>query len=183
MKLLKYLSIFAVVCILMTCVVGTAMAAGSKTVDVEITPSEGLEITPMEKGDPELTKQIAASKVDGCKVEEIVDKPVQWNMTAEKTPVTVTIKVDLKENQKGYVYHWNGSDWQLMGEVNTPITFNSLSPVGYAIRQLGTTPAPGGDGGKETSPETGSNGLLLSLACAAVLMGGAVAYVSTKKKI
>ena len=182
MKLLKYVSIFAVVCILMTCLFGTALAAGSKTGPVEVTPTDGLTITEKQDGDPILTAKIAASKVDGCKESEIVDV-YQWNMTAEKLPVELTFKVDLKENQKGYVYHWNGSDWDLMGEVNTAITFNSLSPVGVAIRQLeSSTPAPVDDGGKETSPATGSNGLLLSLACAALVMGGA-AIVAAKKKI
>ena len=68
MKMLKYASLFAVVCILMACIAGTAFAAGSKSDPVEITPTDGLTITEKQEGDPVLTMEIAA-RLAGEKVE------------------------------------------------------------------------------------------------------------------
>lgn len=178
MKMLKYVSLFAVVCILMACVAGTAFASGSKTDAVEITPSDGLTITEKAEGDPVLTMEIAArlanEKVENGKI------VYQWNVTADTTPKTLNFKTTLGENQRGYVYHWNGSEWELMGKVNAEITFNSLSPVGVAIFESSGNGNGGGNGGG--SPATGENNLPLSLAIAAIAMGGAVVFFSAKKK-
>ena len=51
MKMLKFVSLFAVVCILMACVAGTAFAAGSKTDPIEITPTDGLTIKEKQEAD------------------------------------------------------------------------------------------------------------------------------------
>ena len=64
-----------------------------------------------------------------------------------------------------------------MGKVNTAITFKSLSPVAVAIFE--SSNASGSNSGK--SPKTGDNGLLTSLAFAAIAMGGAVAFFAKKK--
>ena len=180
MKMLKYVSLFAVVCILMACVAGTAFASGSKTDAVEITPSDGLTITGQQEGDPVLTMEIAARLAEE-KVEN--GKSVsQWNVSADATPKTLTFKVDLAANQRGYVYHYENGEWKLMGKVNTEITFNSLSPVGVAIFETagGNGGGNGGNGGG--SPATGENNLFVSLAIAAIAMGGAVVFFSSKKK-
>lgn len=180
MKMLKLVSLFAVVCILMVCVAGTAFAAGSKSDWVEITSPDELTVEPKQDGDPLLTREIAARKI-GCPVLEVVLWG-QWNAHAPKLPISLTFKTTLKANQKGYVFHWNGNDWDLMGQVNTSIVFNSLSPVGVAIRQLSPAPTPTPAPGGETSPATGVDSLPVALALAAIVMGGAAAFISTKKK-
>lgn len=174
MKLLKFASLFAVVCILMACVAGTAFAAGSKTDPVEITPGDGLTITDKQDDDPILTKEkaseLAKEDVKDCKV------VYQWNVHSETLPVDLTFNTELASNQRGYVYHWTGSEWVLMGKVNTAITFEDLSPVGVAIFE-----SNGSGSGEGGSPKTGENGLLVSLAFAAIALGGAVAFFSKKK--
>lgn len=183
MKMLKLMSLFAVVCILMVCVAGPAFAAGSKSDWVEIKGPANLVVEEPLPNDPILTPDLAAAEVDGTSARECV-KIDQWNITCPTLPVTVTFSVELAANQKGFVYHWNGSSWDLMGNVNEPIVFNHLSPVGVAIFQYASeptpAPAPTPDDGKPTSPATGSNGLALALA--AIVMGGTAAFISTKKK-
>ena len=178
MKMLKYASLFAVVCILMACIAGTAFAAGSKSDPVEITPTDGLTITEKQEGDPVLTMEIAA-RLAGEKVEN-GKQLYQWNVHAEKLPVTLTFNTELGKNQRGYVYHWNGSAWEKMGNVNTGITFNSLSPVGVAVFESAGS-SNGGNGSNGGSPKTGNNNLLTSLAFAVIALGGAVVYFSKKK--
>ena len=173
MKMLKLMSLFAVVCILMVCVAGPAFAAGSKSDWVEIKGPANLVVEEPLPNDPILTPDLAAAEVDGTSARECV-KIDQWNITCSTLPVTVTFSVELAANQKGFVYHWNGSSWDLMGNVN--------EPVGVAIFQYASepTPAPAPDDGKPTSPATGSNGLALALA--AIVMGGTAVFISTKKK-
>ena len=172
MKMLKFVSLFAVVCILMACVAGTAFAAGSKTDPIDITPGDGLTITEKQANDPELTKQIAADLANE-KVEEC--GPIyQWNISASEGK-TLTFSFKLASNQRGYVYHFVDGAWKKVGKLNEAITFSSFSPVGVAIFETkGTTPSGG-------SPKTGENGLLMSLAIAAIAMGGAVVFFSKKK--
>ena len=175
MKMLKYVSLFAVVCILMACVAGTAFATGSKTNPIEITPTDGLTITDQQEGDPILTMEEAARLAnENVKNGKTV---YQWNISSETKPVTLKFLVSLAANQRAYVYHWEGS-WKLMGKVNEDVKFDSLSPVGVAIFE---SSGSSGDNGGGTSPKTGENGLLLSLAFAAIAMGGAVVFFSKKK--
>ena len=175
MKMLKFASLFAVVCILMTCVAGTVFAAGSKSDPVEITPVDGLTVTDKQSGDPVLDAKTAA-RLAGEDVKNFKEV-YQWNASAETLPIDLTFKADLGKNQRGYVYHYNGKSWELMGKVNTAITFKSLSPVAVAIFE--SSNASGSNSGK--SPKTGDNGLLTSLAFAAIAMGGAVAFFAKKK--
>lgn len=172
MKMLKLVSLFAVVCILMACVAGTVFAAGSKTDPIEITPRDGLTITEKQPDDPELTKQIASDRASE-KVEECV-AVYQWNISAEEGK-TLKFSYKLANNQRGYVYHYVDGDWKMVGKVNEDITFDSFSPVGVAIfESKGSSDGP-------TSPNTGANGLLTSLAIAAIAMGGAAVFFSKKK--
>ena len=172
MKMLKFVSLFAVVCILMACVAGTVFAAGSKTDPIEIIPRDGLTIKEKQPDDPELTKPIAADRAKD-KVEECV-AVYQWNISADEGK-TLMFSYKLASNQRGYVYHYVDGDWKMVGKVNENIVFNSFSPVGVAIFETkGTTPSGG-------SPKTGENGLLMSLAIAAIAMGGAVVFFSKKK--
>ena len=172
MKMLKFVSLFAVVCILMACVAGTAFAAGSKTDPIEITPRDGLTITEKQATDPELTKQIAADLAKE-KVEEC--GPIyQWNISATEGK-TLTFSYKLASNQRGYVYHYVDGAWKMVGKLNETITFSNFSPVGVAIFETKSTTPSGG------SPKTGENGLLMSLAIAAIAMGGAVVFFSKKK--
>ena len=173
MKMLKFVSLFAVVCILMACVAGTVFAAGSKTDPIEIIPRDGLTIKEKQPDDPELTKPIAADRAKD-KVEECV-AVYQWNIFAEGSK-TLKFSYKLASNQRGYVYHYVDGDWKMVGKVNEDITFDSFSPVGVAIFETKST-NPGGGG----SPQTGENGLLMSLAIAAIAMGGAVVFFSKKK--
>ena len=172
MKMLKFVSLFAVVCILMACVAGTVFAAGSKTDPIEITPRDGLTITEKQTNDPELTKPIAAELAKE-KVEECV-AIYQWNISAAEGK-TLKFSYKLASNQRGYVYHYVDGAWKLVGKVNEDITFDNFSPVAVAIFETKST-NPGG-----VSPQTGENGLLMSLAIAAIAMGGAVVFFSRKK--
>ena len=130
MKMLKFVSLFAVVCILMACVAGTVFAAGSKTDPIEITPREGLTITEKQPNDPELTKEMAAALASE-QVGECV-AIYQWNITAAEGR-TLKFSYKLANNQHGYVYHFVDGAWKLVGKVNEDITFDSFSPVGVAI--------------------------------------------------
>lgn len=172
MKMLKFVSLFAVVCILMACVAGTVFAAGSKTDPIEIIPRDGLTIKEKQPDDPELTKPIAADRAKD-KVEECV-AVYQWNISADEGK-TLMFSYKLASNQRGYVYHYVDGDWKMVGKVNENIVFNSFSPVGVAIFETKST-NPGG-----VSPQTGENGLLISLAIAAIAVGGAVVFFSKKK--
>ena len=130
MKMLKFASLFVVVCVLMACIGSTAFAASSKSSPVEVSPAEGVTVTEMQKGDPALTKAEAARLV-GLKEADCVELK-QFNMTA-KTPAKLAIKVAVASGHVGYVYHYDGKAWAKVGKVNEDITFNSLSPVAYAI--------------------------------------------------
>lgn len=169
MKMLKFVSLFAVVCILMACVAGTAFAAGSKTDPIEITPTDGLTIKEKQEADPALDKETAA-KLANEKVEDW-KATYQWNLSADSGK-DLTFSTKLAENQKGYVYHYDG-EWKLVGKVNEKIHFDKFSPVAVAIFETKTS-----SGG---SPKTGENSLLVSLAIAAIAMGGAVVFFSKKK--
>ena len=158
-KMLKVMTIFTVLTLLLTMVTGTVFAAGSKSDVVEVE-----------------AKADGASKIDGAKEEEM-DVIWQKDITSKTLPVDLTFKVSLDKGQEGYVYHYTDGDWQLVGKVNASITFSSLSPVGVAVRTV-SSDSSGGD----TSPKTGDSGLLLSLASFAIVMGGAVAGISFRKK-
>lgn len=174
MKMLKFASLFVVVCVLMACIGSTAFAASSKSSPVEVVPAEGVTVTEMQKGDPTLSKAEAA-RLAGLKEADCVELK-QFNMTA-KTPASLTIKVDVAKGHVGYVFHYDGKAWVKMGKVNEAITFNSLSPVAYAIFKEAATSNTSTSG---KSPKTGDNGMLTSLALAAIVMGGAVAFFSKK---
>ena len=181
-RMLKVTTLFTVLTLLVTMVAGAALAAGSKSDVVEVTAVAGgeeVELT-ITSSDVSLTKEDAAKPIDGAKPEEFEIIWDKIDITSPTLPVDLTFKVDLDKDQEGYVYHYNGSSWELMGKVNTAITFTDLSPVGVAVRTVASSVAPADD--EETSPETGDSGLLLTLACAAVVMGGAVACISFKKK-
>ena len=180
-RMLKFTTLFTVLALLVSLIAGGALAAGSKSDVVEVTAvADGSDVElSFADASVELTAEKAASLVEGAKTEEM---KVIWqqDITSAVLPADLTFKVDLEADQEGYVYHYEGSDWVLMGKVNASITFSDLSPVGVAVRTVSSS-APAEDG-EEKSPETGDNGLILALACIAVVMGGAVACVSLKKK-
>ncbi len=177
-KMLKVMTIFTVLTLLLTMVTGTVFAAGSKSDVVEVeAKADGADVElSYADASVELTAKIAASKIDGAKEEEM-DVIWQKDITSKTLPVDLTFKVSLDKGQEGYVYHYTGGDWKLVGKVNASITFSSLSPVGVAVRTV-SSDSSGGD----TSPKTGDSGLLLSLASFAIVMGGAVAGISFRKK-
>lgn len=183
MKMLKYVSLFAVVCILMACVVGNAFAADSKTNPIEIVKSEEVTVEAQQENDVVLTKE-EASRLADEKVSNF-KALYQWNISATNLPQTLKFLVTLGANQRGFVYHYEESGWKLMGKVNEDIVFNKLSPVAVAIFE--STSNSGGSTGGNTggstggSPKTGENGLLTSLAIAAIAMGGAAVFFSKKK--
>ena len=174
MKMLKFVSLFAVVCILMACVAGTAFAAGSKTNPIEITPTDGLTIKEQDATiDKDMAAKLANEKYNaGVKADECV-AIYQWDISADSGK-TLKFGMKLGANQKAFVYH-NGGSWACVGKVNEEIKFDKFSTVAVAVFETkGTTPSGG-------SPKTGENGLLMSLAIAAIAMGGAVVFFSKKK--
>ena len=181
-RMLRVTTFVFALTLLVTMIAGTALAAGSKSEVVEVTASANGAAVELSYCDdntswPPLTKEIAASKIDGAKPEEM---EVIWArcITSPTLPVDLTFKTEVGKNQTAYVYHYDGSQWNLMGKANTAITFTSLSPVGIAIR----TVSDSSQGGEGKSPATGDDGLLVTLACIAVLMGTAVACISLRKK-
>jgi len=183
--MLKFTTVFAVVCLLAVSVLGTAFAAPSTSATAEVTSavdSEGQEVNLTYSDVPTtvlLTEQIAAREVE----ESASELTVVWqrDITSDVLPVTITFAVDgVEADQPIYVYHYNGTSWDLVGEgqgSSITVTFTDLSPVGLVV--AGTVAA--GDGG--TSPKTGDTDWMLYAAFAAIAIGGIAACTAyTKKK-
>ena len=180
-RMLRVTTFVFALTLLVTMIAGTALAAGSKSDVVEVTATANGAAVELSYCDdntswPQLTKEIAASKIDGAKPEEM---EILWQrcITSPVLPVDLTFKTEIGKNQSAHVYHYDGTQWVRMGDGNSTITFTSLSPVGVAVRTVSDS---GKSGGK--SPATGDNGLLVTLACIAVLMGTAVACITLRKK-
>ena len=134
---------------------------------------------------PSVAEAAAAVKVDGVKAEDLT---VAWVMNLsveipEGSSVTITFDVpNAAANQKVFVLHYDGTDWEKVGEgtgKSVTATFTSLSPVAIVLEKTAATPTPGGD--KPTSPQTGMDMTLIYVGVAVFLAAGAVALVTKKK--
>ena len=166
--------------------VSTATTSTGETVEVKETASA---VTPT------VAEAAAAVEVEGVKAEDLA---VAWVRDLfveipEGGSVTITFDVpEAAEGQKVYVLHFNGTEWEKVGEGTGKVveaTFTSLSPVAIVIEKEAAAPVPdtGGDpapapGGDEpTSPQTGADMTLMYVGVAVFLAAGAVAIVAKKK--
>ena len=161
------------------CLSVSVFAAPSKSDVVELTIAvdengEEVAYTVEETTIPLLSTVIAADECNEEGVETTAaDLTVLWqkDITAEKLPVTLTFHVDGTDGIPLYVFHWNGSEWELITVGEGPdveATFTSLSPV--AVVADTTRPATDIE-----SPKTGVAGS--GTAVAAALCAGAACAV------
>ena len=183
-KVTKALAFLAALCLLVSVFAITAVAAGSK--------SEASELTITKDGQPvdystdsnvpvKLDAKTAAALLNGAGISCTENQlSVIWQQnvtTAAEMPVQVTVNLDLKAGQDGYVFHYENGAWVYMGKANTPITFNSLSPIGVVVKS--DTPA------SESVANTNDNNLVVAIVCGAVVvigLIGTVVTISLKKK-
>ncbi len=180
-KTLKIITVVAVVCMLVLSMAAAAFAAGSEEATVEVSKAvdgngAAVELTYSEvAADVQLTAAVAAEEVP----EAANQLTVVWqeNVTSPVLPVTITFAVDgVAADQTVYVYHFNGTEWELVGQgvgPNVTVTFTSLSPVALVVKNAAAAPV---------SPKTGASVVLLGLAFTAILGGGVAAGTSLKKK-
>lgn len=161
-------------------------ASGSKTDVVEVISAKdaagndvAVEVT--ETSIPWLT-ELVASGVDGTNASES-ELQVIWqkDIKAATLPVTLTFHVDGMAGKDIFVYHHNGSAWELITKgVGTDVTatFTDLSPVGVVYHKTSGT---GGNGGTNTSPATGM-GVAIFAACGIFAVAGVSAIIVSRKE-
>ena len=180
----KVLISILVVVLAVTLFGATALAAGSASDDVEITNAvdgsgNAVEYTEAETSVPWLTEEIAAPIIGSVTPADI---QVLWqrDITAETLPVTLTFTVNNFDGKTGWVFHWNGSAWEIISSGTCPTltgTFSDLSPVAIVVQKAASGSSTGGN----TSPATGQPvGLYLSFGIMAAALCGAWA-VSKKR--
>ena len=168
------------------CLTVTAFAAPSKTDVVEVTGAvdankAAVVIAVSDTTIPLITETIGA-KVSTAAGNTVAaeDLTVLWqkDITAETLPVTLTFHVDGTKDVPLYVFHYNGSDWELItigvGE-DVEATFTDLSPVAILAKKSSS-----GDPGNH-SPETGDPTMVCIAVLGAMAIIGAVC-VSFRKK-
>ena len=165
---------------LVMCLTITAFAAPSKTEAVEVAGAVDannapVAITVSDTTVPVLTEEVAGNVavVDGDELTVLWQKDI----TAETLPVTLTFHVDGTAGVMLYVYHFNGTEWELIasgeGE-DVEATFTSLSPV--AIAGETSTADPG-----DVSPVTGDSTAICVAAFGAMMIVGAACIAFRKK--
>jgi len=183
-KFTKTLAFLAALCLLVSMFAITAMAAGSKSQNTELTIKKdgaevGYTLSQVDGSIPPLTAELAAKLIGNGTTADQVKIMWQQEVTLEagaSAPVEVTANVDLSAGQEGYVFHYENGAWKLMGSTNTAITFNSLSPVGVAVKTTSSS---------EAVANTNDSNALFAIACGAVVIVGIVGTavtVSLKKK-
>lgn len=164
----------------------SVFAAGSMQGVVEITgstDSTGADnaYTVTETTVPMLTAEIAASVIGNVQASEL---RVIWqrDISAETTPATLSFNVGGTDGQTVYVFHWNGSAWELVTSGAGPAvtaTFSSLSPVGIVAKVPASTST---NNAATTSPTTSDNYVVLASLAVMVLAGSAAYVVASTKK-
>ncbi|MCQ2516233.1 MAG: hypothetical protein MJ094_05160 [Saccharofermentans sp.] len=144
---------------------------------------------------PLISPEIAAS-ITG---DNAADLTVLWqkNITATSLPATLTFGANGTDGNTLYVFHYNGSAWELVATGVGPTvtaTFTSLSPVAIVRKATGAGAAPvapvapAADATTPvadpatTSPATGSSVLVMAISTLAVA-GSAAFVVATKKEV
>lgn len=177
-----FIMIMTVVLVIALCCT-SVFAAGSKTDIVEIISAVDLEgndvaVTETDTSIPWLTEEIAASKDEVPEAAKELCVLYQKDLTSETLPVIITFKVEGLDGEKLYVFHHNGTDWEVITEGVGPTveaTFTSLSPVAV-VSAVKTT-----EGGGEQSPTTGSTmGIFVACGIAAAACVGSIAVVRKK---
>lgn len=164
----------------------SVFAADSSTGLVEITGStdangSSVAYTSSETTVPLLTPEIAAS-ITGDSPSELT---VVWqkDLSADTLPATFTFNANGTAGQTVYVFHFNGSAWELITTGVGPTvtaTFTSLSPVSIVAKSTSAS-APAVTDASTTSPATGDSMFYIALATLAVV-GSAAFVVVTKKE-
>ena len=133
-----------------------------------------------------LTTKKAAEVND--EVDDPKDLDILWQKDivvpeGTKFPVTLTFEVPEEyQDEKAYtiyVYHYNGTDWEVVGEgkgKTVTATFDSLSP--------GALVAKSNKSGSDTTPATGdtSNMYLWGGICVAAVVCAAAVVISSRKR-
>lgn len=184
---MKKLLRIAVVLGLVMCLSVSALAAGASTTGVKVDTAVMADGTKAEVTEsasavtPTTAEAAAAVQVEGVKADDLT---VAWVKDISVTipaggSVTITFDVpNAAADQKVYVLHYNGNQWEKVGEgtgKTVKATFTSLSPVAIVVAK-----APASNPG-QTSPVTGEEPVLL-VAAVVALLAGAVAVVTLKKK-
>lgn len=164
----------------------SVFAAGSSTGLTEIASAvdangNPIETTVSESSVPMISPEIAAEVAE----EDAAAMMLVWqrDVTASVLPATITFNINGTEGQELYVFHWNGSAWELITTGEGPAvtaTFTSLSPIAIVAKQPVAEAAEETVEEEATSPETGSTVLLASLATLSV--AGSSAFVVAKKE-
>lgn len=161
-------------------------ASGSKTDVAEVAGAKdaagndvAVEVT--ETSIPWLTVSVA-SGVDGTNASES-ELQVVWqkDIKAATLPVTLTFHVDGTAGKDLYIYHHNGTEWELITKGVGPdvtATFTDLSPVSIVSHKTGGT---GSNGGTNTSPATGM-GVAIFAACGIFAVAGVSAIIVSRKE-
>lgn len=169
----KMISLALCFMLVMSMLCMTAFAAGSKTDAVEV--DSDVEVTVEDTTVALLTEEIAAA-VSG---EDAKELKVLWqkDLHAETLPATITFNVDGTDGEDLLVFHYNGTEWELVGRGKGPavtVTFTDLSPVGLVHKKATTPSGP-------ISPATGL-GAGIYVACAVLAAAGSAAALVAKKE-
>ena len=169
----KIISLGLCLMLVMSLMCVTAFAAGSKTDAVEV--DSDAEVTVEDTTVAMLTEENAAAVSE----EEAKDLKVVWqkDVHSETLPATITFTVDGTDGEDLMVFHFNGTEWELVGEGKGPavtVTFDDLSPVAVVVKKASTPSGP-------ISPATGL-GAGIYVACAVLAVAGGAAALVTKKE-
>lgn len=190
-KFAKFFVVFAMALCLMAmpAFAATSMSNVSEIAEAVDEDGEEVEITVSEStGTALLTEVIAADVIEDVESVENVEASeltVLWqkDLHAETLPVTITFHVAGTAGLPLYVYHYNGTSWDLIatgtGEDITA-TFDSLSPVGIVVKKPIGNNNTGNNG--STSDKTGTTNTS-AIALAIALAAGAAAVVTYRKKV
>lgn len=106
----------------------------------------------------------------------------QKDISSNTLPATFTFTCNGTDGKTVYVFHYNGSTWELITSGTGPsvtATFPDLSPVAVFVRD-GVTPDGGSNG--STSPRTADSNIVPCLIVIAVIASAAAVTIKIKAK-
>ena len=183
-KMLRAAIVLALALIVACSMFSVAFAAGSPVAGDEVTrvvDSTGDDVEySLSDVDSSIPPLVPAAAKDLNVSEDQIIVLLEKDLSPEGTaPFTVSYNVGA-DGQTIYAYHYNGQAWERVGSSYTgakfEVKYDSLSPVGL-VTLKDSTPSSGGK-----SDKTGENNLPLYAAFAAVILGGAAAGMSLRKK-
>ena len=189
MKTISKATVALVLALVMMLGLGTtALAAGSKSDVVEVTPTEGVTIAEADKEVPALTEEIAAKEIDG---KDAKDLQVLWQKdVSAKLPAELTFTASGVSSERTlYLFHWNGTKWEKIDQGKAPsITHKfgegELSPVGLVVDKAASSSDNTNNGGNNSNtPKTGdTRSTMLWASLMVVAAAGAIGTAVYSKK-